>query len=200
MNTCFVIQPFDNGGVFDKRYDDVLVPAIIEGGLNAYRVDRDPSANILIENIEDGIRGANICLADITEDNPNVWFELGFAFASKKDVILICSEERTIFPFDVQHRRIITYRTGSPSDFEKLKKAIVPRIKTLLTKEKNIIELKSSIKETGDLSNPEIVVLVSLLENQSPQNEPIGAHIIVNDVEKTGFNKVACKLALIKLQ
>ena len=114
INTCFIIQPFDHGEVFDKRYDDILVPAITEGGLNAYRVDRDPSANILIENIEEGIRDASICLADITIDNPNVWYELGFAFASKKDVILICSEERSVFPFDVQHRRIITYRTGSP--------------------------------------------------------------------------------------
>jgi hypothetical protein len=27
MGTCFVIQPFD-GGAFDKRYDDIFVPAI----------------------------------------------------------------------------------------------------------------------------------------------------------------------------
>jgi hypothetical protein len=32
MARCFVIQPFDNGGPYDKRYNDVLVPAIKEGG------------------------------------------------------------------------------------------------------------------------------------------------------------------------
>lgn len=43
MSTCFVIQPFD-GGPFDKRYDDVIAPAIVAAGLEPYRVDRDPRA------------------------------------------------------------------------------------------------------------------------------------------------------------
>ena len=52
MGRCFVIQPFDNGGPFDKRYEDVIVPAITEAGLEPYRVDRDPSVNIPIDEIE----------------------------------------------------------------------------------------------------------------------------------------------------
>lgn len=43
MNRCFVIQPFDKGK-FDKRFDDVLAPAIAAAGLEAYRVDRDPKS------------------------------------------------------------------------------------------------------------------------------------------------------------
>ena len=56
-------------------------PAIKAAGLEAYRVDRDPGVEVPIEAIEDGIRTATVCLADITTDNPNVWYELGFAFA-----------------------------------------------------------------------------------------------------------------------
>ena len=85
MSTCFVIQPFDKAR-FDKRFDDVFAPAIVAAGLEAYRVDRGPSVNVPIDNIETGIRGAIACLADITTDNPNVWFELGFAIAAQKDV------------------------------------------------------------------------------------------------------------------
>ncbi len=51
MSICFVIQPFDEGR-FDKRYEDVYVPAIEAASLEAYRVDRDPSATIPIEQIE----------------------------------------------------------------------------------------------------------------------------------------------------
>ncbi len=54
LATCFVIQPFD-GGKFDKRFDDILVPAIRDAGLEAYRVDRDPTVSIPIEQIESGI-------------------------------------------------------------------------------------------------------------------------------------------------
>ncbi len=71
MTKCFVIQPFDKGP-FDKRYDDVLTPAIERAGLQPYRVDRDPSVTIPIEGIETGIRESEACLADITTDNPNV--------------------------------------------------------------------------------------------------------------------------------
>jgi len=83
MPSCFVIQPFD-GGRFDKRYTDVFKPAIEAAGLDLYRVDRDPSVSIPVNNIEQGIRGAAVYLADITLDNPNVWFELGYALATEK--------------------------------------------------------------------------------------------------------------------
>lgn len=81
MDRCFVIQPFD-GGTFDARYEDIIAPAVSAAGLEAYRVDRDPNVSIPIQDIENGIRNSRLCLADITLDNPNVWFELGFAFAS----------------------------------------------------------------------------------------------------------------------
>lgn len=75
---CFVIQPFDNGK-FDKRYYDIFKPAIEATGLSAYRVDEDESVEIPIDTIEEKIKSATICLADITLNNPNVWYEVGFA-------------------------------------------------------------------------------------------------------------------------
>ena len=125
MATCFVIQPFDSGK-FDKRFADVYKPAIEAADLEAYRVDKDPSVLIPIDSIEEGIRKASVCLADITADNPNVWYELGYAFASGRPVVMVCSEERTgkKYPFDIQHRSIIPYLADSPSDFEKLRESL----------------------------------------------------------------------------
>ncbi len=122
MEKCFVIQPFDSGK-FDKRFQDIYKPAIESAGLEAYRVDNDPSVLVPIESTENGIRQAVICLADITTDNPNVWYELGFAFAANRSVIMVCSEERPSnkYPFDIHHRSVISYSTDSPSDFDKLK-------------------------------------------------------------------------------
>jgi hypothetical protein len=133
MPRCFVIQPFDSGGPYDKRFDDVLSPAIECAGLDPYRVDRDPSVVVPIDEIETGIRNADICLADISTDNPNIWYEVGFAMASKKNVLLICARNRsTPYPFDVQHRNIIRYASDSPRDFEKLKKQIEECLKSQL--------------------------------------------------------------------
>jgi hypothetical protein len=44
MPTCFVMQPFD-AQIFDKRYQDVFAPAIIDAGLEPYRVDLEPVMN-----------------------------------------------------------------------------------------------------------------------------------------------------------
>lgn len=128
---CFVAQPFDHGK-FDQRYQDIIKPAIESFGLFSYRVDEDFDVEIPINAIESKIPLASVVVAEITTDNPNVWFELGYALALAKPVVLLCSNERkTAFPFDVRHRSIITYNTDSLKGFEeyrtKLKKAIASR-------------------------------------------------------------------------
>jgi hypothetical protein len=130
----FVIQPFD-AGPYDKRYIDVFEPAILAAGLEPYRVDRDPAVSVPIDEIENGIRAADICFAEISTNNPNVWFELGYAIASGKEVVLVCSEQRTEkFPFDIQHRNIIRYRTESTSDFVRLGSEVAERLRALAQK------------------------------------------------------------------
>jgi nucleoside 2-deoxyribosyltransferase len=128
---CFLIQPFDKGQ-FDKRCKDIFEPAIKKAGLEPYRVDQDISATVLIETIEREIKSATVCLADISTDNPNVWYELGFALALEKPVVIVCEKQREKFPFDIQHRSIIQYATESSSDFEELKQKITDKILAFL--------------------------------------------------------------------
>lgn len=124
MEKCFVIQPFDNGQ-FDNLFSDVFKTAIEKANFEAYRVDKDTSVRVPIEDIENGILNSSICFAEITTDNPNVWYELGFAFACRKDVVMVSSNERQgKFPFDIQHRKVIKYTTKSRSDFDKLENDI----------------------------------------------------------------------------
>ena len=127
MPKCFVIQPFDDEN--DKRYEEVYKPALEEAEVEPYRVDRDPTVTVPIESIEKRIRESDICLADITTNNPNVWYELGFAFAVGRPVVMTCGEARVErLPFDVRHRVVIKYATASPSDFEQLHAEVVKRV------------------------------------------------------------------------
>ena len=152
MARCFVIQPFDRDK-FDRRYDETFKPAIEETGYEAYRVDEDPGVEIPIEQIEKGIREAAVCFAEITTDKPNVWYELGYAFASRKPVVMVCERNvRPKFPFDVQHRNITLYDTGSPSDYETLKVNIIARLKAINKAQLAISELtKEDQKHELDL-------------------------------------------------
>jgi hypothetical protein len=198
MNKCFVMQPFD-GAEFDKRYDTVISPAIQAAGLEPYRVDRDPSVSIPIDDIETGIKNSELCLAEITTDNPNVWFELGYAIAIPKEVILICSESRSSrFPFDVQHRNIIQYKTESPQDFDKLKEDITTRIKATLKKQKEIDKISklSPIADTQGLSQHEMVALVTIMQNGFISTGGVSAWSIKQDMNSAGFTDIAISIAL----
>lgn len=192
------MQPFD-GDVYDKRYETVFAPGIKEAGLEPYRVDRDPGVSVPIDSIETGIRGAQICFAEITTDNPNVWFELGFAIAASKDVVLVCSEERKAhFPFDVQHRSIIKYRTGAPQDFDELRASVTKRIKAMIAKQGEIAHASSisPIKNTEGLAQHEIVALVTVMENQFILGGPVSAGAIRRDMNHAGFTDIAVSLAV----
>jgi hypothetical protein len=104
---CCVFQPFDRGP-HDKRFDDTVSPAILAAGLEPYRVDQDDRAIIVVDTLHEEIRSSTLCLADISTQNPNVMYELGYAIASGKDVVIICSTAgANKFPFDIGHRLII---------------------------------------------------------------------------------------------
>jgi nucleoside 2-deoxyribosyltransferase len=199
--TCFVIQPFD-GGTFDQRYEDTFEPAIKAAGLTAYRVDRDPAADIPIDQIHAKIAEAAVCLAEITTDNPNVWYELGYAFASGKQVVMICATARERFPFDIQHRSIIRYGTASRRDWEHLASNITQRLQAAMRKEADLqnVTAMSPIAEIQGLSQQEIVALVVVAENMDLRSDVVSPNTISERMKRNGFTKIAVRLALDRLE
>jgi hypothetical protein len=203
MATCFVIQPFDKGP-YDKRYSELLVPAITDAGLTPYRVDQDPGVAIPIDDIEKGIREAEVCLADITTNNPNVWYEVGFAMACGKPVVLICAEPRPEqFPFDVRHRTIIPYSRESITDFEKLKKEVTARLKAQAKKAEELqtVATLSQVNTVeGDLSPHEIGVLITIMTIVSTPEEGVFPHKVQESMKRSGYTAMASTLALAGLK
>ena len=199
---CFVIQPFD-GGKYDKRFKDVFKPAIEAAGLEAYRVDQDASVDIAIDAIELGIKNCAICLAEITENNPNVWYELGFARALEKPVVMVCSSERTSkYPFDISHRVLIPYGVESSQDFSALEEKITKKIVALLKKEQAIQKIAEAepLPLVDGISNSEHVFLACLANGLSVPHGFSTIWSVSNDVEKAGLNQTAFNLAIRKLR
>lgn len=198
MAICFMIQPFDRGK-FDKRFKDVFAPAIEVAGLTPYRVDQDPNSEIPIAEIESKIRDSAACLADISNDNPNVWFELGFALAARKVVVLVCSDERKgHFPFDIRHRTIISYKTDSPSDYETLREEIATRLKARLENLHTVGEpMVSSPEETfGGFESHEVALLLGIYTASKSPEDTFSKDEIHRMMEAAGFAPFATRLAL----
>ncbi|MDP2786982.1 MAG: hypothetical protein Q8O79_02755 [Pseudomonadota bacterium] len=202
MATCFVIQPFDSGK-FDKRFQDIYKPAIEAAGLEPYRVDHDPGVLVPIDSIEKGIRLATICLADITADNPNVWYELGYAFASERPVVMVCSEERTgkKYPFDIQHRSIIPYLADSPSDFDKLRDSLTAKLLAIIKQDAVLDKIAETdpISPVHGLSQPEILVLAVIAGDAYLPDQPTGVNGVKRSAERAGITNMGFNLAVRRL-
>ena len=108
-NTCFVMMPFS------KQFDYVkdAIREAVNGAKGSllfdYAGDYYHSGKITNE-IADMIRKAHICIADITDKNPNVIWELGFAIDLDKPIIIITQSMDDMF-FDVKDFRTIRYAT-----------------------------------------------------------------------------------------
>lgn len=202
MATCFMIQPFDSGK-FDKRYCDIYKPAIEAAGLEAYRVDQDPGVQVPIDSIEKGIRQAAVCLADITADNPNVWYELGFAYAAGKPVVMVCSEERTgnKYPFDIQHRSIIPYLADAPSDFDKLRASLTSKMAAIIKQDAVLEKIaeESPVTSIHGLSSPEIVVLAVIAGDVFLPNMSTSVYSAKHAAERAGITNMGFNLAVRRL-
>ncbi len=111
-DTCFVMMPFANP--LGSYYGSVYEPAIKKAGLRAVRADADIyGTGKIIDQIWDGINSARVLVAELTNRNPNVLYELGLAHALKKPVVLVSSNEGDV-PFDVKHVRVIYYDVSDP--------------------------------------------------------------------------------------
>jgi len=94
----FTVMSFDNQDSDDiyESYGAVCS----ELGFEADRTDRSDSLDRIIPRIETGIRQSAIVIADVTGLSPNVMYEVGFAKALGKDLI-ITAKSGTKLPFDL---------------------------------------------------------------------------------------------------
>jgi len=197
---CFVMQPFDRDR-YDRLYEQIFDPAIRSANLIPYRVDNDPGASVPIETIEQQITNSVACFAEISEDNPNVWFELGYAIARDKPLCLVCSTSRTKFPFDVQHRKIITYPAHAlPKDYDGLKDAIKERLVAVVSKEQlrrenaEVANTLAVIPETLGLNAHELTALILIFEEH--YSNGISPWSLLQEMQRSGYIKAAANIAV----
>ncbi|GEM_PF-5339487 len=106
LDQCFVLMPF--GAKWSDRIWMKQIKPIVEAcGLPCFRAD-DLYGNNVMEDVAKGITESRIIIAEITDRNPNVFYELGAAHALGKNVILLAQNENDI-PFDIRSHRCILY-------------------------------------------------------------------------------------------
>ena len=162
--TCFVIQSFDNGK-YDLRYRETIRPALEKAGAAPQRADEILGLNPVVEKIESAIEAASICVAEVSENNPNVWLELGYALALARPTVILCEKAvRPKLPFDVQHRPVIYYRTDSKSGYDELEASIIKSVKHELQTAQRIASapiLRPGSESSTDLEAYDVAILTT---------------------------------------
>lgn len=102
----FVLMPFN--AKMEKVYTNHIKKMGEELGLNIRRADDIFTSGPFMEKVWDGICAAQLILADCTEKNPNVFYEIGIAHAVGKKVVLITRADKDI-PSDIKHYDYIPY-------------------------------------------------------------------------------------------
>jgi hypothetical protein len=102
----FVLMPFK--AKMAEVYASHIKKLGEELGVTIRRADDRYSPRPFMEKVWSGICAAQLILADCTEENPNVFYEIGIAHTVGKRVVLITRSEKDI-PSDIQHFERITY-------------------------------------------------------------------------------------------
>jgi hypothetical protein len=101
-----------------KRSDDIMeniiAPIAAELNYNVLRADK-MNGNSIMDDIITMLRDADIIIADLTDMNPNVFYELGLRQATKgKCINIICNNNKNKIPFDIGYYRAYDYTLNGP--------------------------------------------------------------------------------------
>ena len=111
-------RPGPNGPVidFNRVYDEYIEPALELAGLEPFRADKEMRAGDIIADMFQELLVADLVVADLTIENPNVWYELGVRHALRaRGVVIVCGG-RVTSAFDVYTNRKLRYslKDGAP--------------------------------------------------------------------------------------
>jgi tetratricopeptide (TPR) repeat protein len=113
---AFVIMPFGKKQApdgttidFDPIYEGLFAPAIAAAGLRPHRADADRRGGSIHLDMFQDLLLAEFVVADLTLDNPNVWYEVGVRHALRAGGAVLTYALRNRLPFDIAGQRMQRY-------------------------------------------------------------------------------------------
>lgn len=151
---CFILMPYGKSDEDRKKFNDVFTKGIqvtAKRVLNCdvlfFRADMTLKAFELAKNVHSHIEEADFCIADITDSNPNVLYELGYAKAKGKELIIITQDDGP-YPIDISNMIISKYSTDDDDAFEILSQNLASSIERAIESTQNKVY---SIKDSYDV-------------------------------------------------
>lgn len=154
----FGVKPGPDGQLIDFNavYMEYIRPTLESAGLEAFRADEELRAGDIISDMLQELLIADLVIADLTIDNPNVWYELGIRHALRaRGIILVCGN-RVTTTFDLYTQRKLRYGLldgkPDPTTLENDRQHLVDMIKVTMAswhehKESPVYQLLPNLQE-----------------------------------------------------
>lgn len=118
---AFVVMKFGDDQL-DSAYNLAIRPTLEKFGFAVIRIDEVQNSGSITDQILMNIQESGVVLADLTGGRPNCYFEVGYALALDKELILTCKKGDQVH-FDLGHRKVIYWSTEL-----ELRDALLPRL------------------------------------------------------------------------
>lgn len=143
---CFIISTIGDENSPEReqaneKYDYLFKPALLELDYELIRADKEDIPGSISRQIVERIIKSELVIADISDYNPNVFYELSIRNAVNKPVIVIKTPEQKP-PFDIQDTRAISVDMMKPKIWQS---AITQIKKQVKEAEKNPTQASQSI-------------------------------------------------------
>lgn len=197
-NVCFVVAPIGEEGSKIREHSDnllnyVIEPAVSKHGYKAVRADKISDPGLITHQVIEHVVESPLVIADLTDNNPNVFYELAIRHAFQKPYIQLIDKSDDI-PFDVADIRTIKIDLSDPGSVDEAKREIAKQIENIETDQSDISTPVSNaldLKELRDSSDPEERSMAEIMESLAKlRNEIITIRDDITNQNKIRLNDV----------
>jgi hypothetical protein len=118
---CFVVSAFGATVEARKRTQQVLThlvrKVLVPRGYNVVRADEIHAPGLITHQIIEHLIDADLVIADLTGNNPNVFYEIAVRHAARKPIVHLLTHGEAI-PFDLKDVRTVFYALDDPDLLE----------------------------------------------------------------------------------
>ena len=178
---CFIVTAIGESGTPTRERADIvyrylIAPVCEELGYKPIRVDHVNAVDNINATIINYLKTAPMVIADMTDHNPNAFYELGFRQALELPLVPIIKVGGNL-PFDVMTTRTVFYDTDV-AKIEESKENLKAKIQSFKNFEmpENRAERNLTLDDLNDNLTKKLNKILNLLENQQSYSSLVNTH------------------------
>lgn len=178
---CFIVTAIGESGTptrerADNVYKYLIAPVCEELGYRPVRVDHVNAVDNINETVINYLKTAPMVVADMTDHNPNAFYELGFRQALELPLVPIIKVGERL-PFDVITTRTVFYDTDV-AKIEDSKENLKAKIQSFENFEmpESRAERSLTLDDLNDNLTKKLNKILDLLEKQQPYSSLLHTH------------------------